>query len=82
MTYKELAKRAGKPKAIRAAASACGKNPIVILIPCHRVVASGGGMGGYSGGIKKKRLLLKHEKVPTFREAASQSKAARTEAHR
>lgn len=66
ITYKELAKRAGKPKAIRAAASACGKNPIVIIIPCHRVVTTrtAGRMpalGGYSGGITKKKTLLKHE---------------------
>ncbi len=61
ISYKTLAKRAGKPKAIRAAASACGKNPILILIPCHRIVASDGTQGGYSGGISKKRWLLGHE---------------------
>lgn len=62
ITYTELAKRAGKPKAIRAAASACGKNPIVVMIPCHRVVSSNGELGGYNGGIKKKQWLLQHER--------------------
>ncbi len=66
ISYKELAKRAGKTKAIRAAASACGKNPIVLIIPCHRIIASRtaarmAALGGYSGGISKKRWLLKHE---------------------
>jgi methylated-DNA-[protein]-cysteine S-methyltransferase len=61
ISYKLLAKRAGKPKAIRAAASACSKNPIVLLIPCHRIIASNGGLGGYSGGTSKKQWLLKHE---------------------
>ncbi len=62
ISYKTLAKHAGKPKAIRASASACGKNPILILIPCHRIVASEGKIGGYSGGMAKKRWLLGHEK--------------------
>ncbi len=62
ITYQELAKRTGRPKAIRAAASACGKNPIPIFIPCHRVIASDGGLGGYSGGMKKKQALLDLEK--------------------
>lgn len=63
ITYKELAQKAGKPKAIRAVASACGKNPLPILIPCHRVVSSNGKLGGYSlGGIENKKYLLKLEK--------------------
>lgn len=61
ISYRELAKRTGRPKAIRAAASACGKNPIVILLPCHRIIASNGGFGGYSGGIERKKKLLKLE---------------------
>jgi len=61
ITYKELAKRAGRAKAIRAAASACGKNPMPIVIPCHRVVGSSGSLGGYSGGLDKKKWLLRHE---------------------
>lgn len=58
ISYAEEAERFGNPKAIRAVASANGKNPIAILIPCHRVIASGGGLGGYSGEIEKKEFLL------------------------
>jgi len=64
-TYKELAKLIGKPKSSRAVANACGKNPYPIKIPCHRVIRSDGGLGGYSGkgGIKTKKNLLKKEGV-------------------
>jgi methylated-DNA-[protein]-cysteine S-methyltransferase len=62
LSYADEAKRFGKPKAIRAVANANGRNPIAILIPCHRVIATGGGLGGYSGGIEKKEFLLKLEK--------------------
>ena len=63
-TYKEIAERIGAPKAARAVANACGKNPYPITIPCHRVIRSDGGLGGYSGdgGIKKKRMLLAEER--------------------
>ena len=63
LTYKELAKTIGKPKAARAIANACGKNPYPIKIPCHRVIRSDGSLGGYSGkgGVKTKRFLLKRE---------------------
>ena len=62
-TYKELAISIRKPKSSRAVANACGKNPFPIRIPCHRVIRSDGGLGGYSGtgGIKTKRKLLKSE---------------------
>jgi len=62
-TYKEIAKRLGKPKAARAVANACGKNPYPITIPCHRVIRSDGGLGGYSGegGMEKKKQLLENE---------------------
>ena len=64
-TYKELAKIIKKPKAIRAVANACGKNPYPIRIPCHRVVGSNSYLGGYSGsgGIKQKRRLLIKEGI-------------------
>ena len=64
-TYKELAKSIRKPKASRAVANACGKNPFPIKIPCHRVIRSDGRLGGYSGkgGIKTKRKLLRSEGV-------------------
>lgn len=65
VTYAALAKRVGKPRAVRAVASAVGKNPFAPLVPCHRVVRSDGTLGGYSapGGIKKKRALLRGEGV-------------------
>ena len=64
-TYKELARSIRKPKASRAVANACGKNPFPIKIPCHRVIRSDGKLGGYSGkgGIKTKRKLLRNEGV-------------------
>ena len=64
-TYKELARIIGKPKAARAIANACGKNPYPIIIPCHRVIRSDSSIGGYSGkgGIKSKKSLLKKEGV-------------------
>ena len=63
-TYKEIAVLIGKPQAARAVANACGKNPYPITIPCHRVVRSDGGLGGYSGegGVEKKKFLLENEK--------------------
>jgi len=58
VTYSELAKRAGRPRAQRAAGSACGSNPIPIVVPCHRVVRTGGEIGNYGGGLEAKRYLL------------------------
>lgn len=60
-TYKEVAEAIGKPKAVRAVGTACGKNPIPIVIPCHRVVGAHGRVGGYLGGLGKKRWLLNLE---------------------
>ena len=62
-SYKEIAKLIGKPRAYRAVANACAKNPYPKIIPCHRVVRSDGSIGGYSatGGIKMKRKLLNQE---------------------
>ncbi len=60
LTYKELARRVGRPKAYRATASACGKNPLPLIIPCHRIVASNG-IGGFSLGVGLKRWLLSIE---------------------
>ena len=64
-TYQKLAKKIGQPKAFRAVANACGKNPSAPLIPCHRVIKSDFTIGGYSGkgGIKKKIILLIKEKI-------------------
>ncbi len=65
LTYKELAKKIGKPAAVRAVANAVGANPLIVKIPCHRVIRSDGSVGGYSGkgGIKTKRKLLLNEGI-------------------
>jgi methylated-DNA-[protein]-cysteine S-methyltransferase len=60
-TYAEIAKQAGNPRAFRAAGTACGHNPIPLIVPCHRVVQSGGGIGNYGGGPEMKRALLELE---------------------
>lgn len=60
-TYLEQTKEIGDPKAIRAVASANGKNPIWIIIPCHRVIGSDGSLTGYAGGVWRKKWLLEHE---------------------
>jgi len=57
-TYAELARAIGRPNAVRAVGSACGKNPVPLFIPCHRVVGSNGGLGGFSCGLPWKELLL------------------------
>jgi len=62
-SYKWLAERIGKPKASRAVGNANGKNPIPIIIPCHRIIETNGGLGGFSSGIATKRKLLLHEGV-------------------
>ena len=63
LTYQELAIEIGHPKSFRAVASACGKNPYVPEIPCHRVIRKDGGLGGYSakGGIERKKNMLRKE---------------------
>lgn len=61
ITYSELARRAGAPDAVRAAGTATGRNPISIIVPCHRVVAKNGGLGGYAGGLDRKKHLLQIE---------------------
>jgi len=57
-TYGDIAKQAGNPRASRAAGTACGRNAIPLIVPCHRVVQSGGGVGNYGGGPEMKRALL------------------------
>jgi methylated-DNA-[protein]-cysteine S-methyltransferase len=61
ISYSELAKRAGSPNAVRAAGSACAKNAIVLVVPCHRIVKTGGALGNYAYGLGKKEWLLRHE---------------------
>ena len=62
VSYQEVAKRIGKKKAVRAVGNANGKNPISIIIPCHRVTGSDGKLVGYGGGLEKKRWLIQFEK--------------------
>jgi methylated-DNA-[protein]-cysteine S-methyltransferase len=77
VTYGELAKRLGRPTAPRAVGMANGRNPIAIIVPCHRVVGTGGGLTGYAGGLERKRYLLRHEsEVLRGRGARSQRRPA------
>jgi len=62
-SYGAIAQAIGKPKAVRAVGGACGANPIPVLIPCHRVLAANGKLGGFSGGLEWKRQLLAREGV-------------------
>ena len=61
ISYGDLAERAGSPAAVRAAGSACAKNAIVLVVPCHRIVKTGGALGNYAYGLNKKKWLLHHE---------------------
>ena len=65
VTYSQIAENIGHPKAARAVANACGANPNPIVVPCHRVIRSDGGLGGYSGpgGIRQKKELLENEGI-------------------
>lgn len=65
MSYLELAKQLGDVKAIRAVASANGKNPLWIVVPCHRVIGTDGSLTGYAGGLWRKKWLLEHENPTT-----------------
>lgn len=62
ITYRQIAELAGNVKAVRAAGNGLGSNPIPIVVPCHRVVATGGGLGGYTGGLDRKQYLLALER--------------------
>ncbi len=76
-TYREVASRAGSPRASRAAGNALAANPVPIVVPCHRVVHSGGGLGGYTGGLDRKITLLRLEgvDVPPYRPAKTKGGA-------
>jgi O-6-methylguanine DNA methyltransferase len=63
ISYQELAARAGNPRACRAVGQANRANPIPLIIPCHRVINADGSLGGYGGGLERKRWLLRHEGV-------------------
>jgi len=62
-SYTEMARRAGNERAVRAAGSACGSNPIPLVVPCHRVLRTSGALGGYGGGLPMKQALLELEGV-------------------
>jgi len=74
-TYKEVARAIGRPKAIRAVASACATNPVSIVVPCHRVVRRDGDLAGYRWGLERKKALLEHEAAS--KPAAAASKTAK-----
>ncbi|MFM7860495.1 MAG: methylated-DNA--[protein]-cysteine S-methyltransferase [Candidatus Nanopelagicaceae bacterium] len=61
ISYAQLAARAGSAAAVRAAGSACAKNAIVLVVPCHRIIKTGGNLGNYAYGLSKKEWLLRHE---------------------
>jgi methylated-DNA-[protein]-cysteine S-methyltransferase len=63
-TYGAVAREAGSPRGSRAAGNALGSNPMPIVIPCHRVLHADGGIGGYTGGLERKRMLLELERLP------------------
>ena len=63
LTYRDLAQRLGMPQAARAVGHANGRNPVAIVIPCHRLIGSDGQLRGYAGGLDRKRRLLQHEGV-------------------
>lgn len=62
MTYQQLAELCGTPKGARAIGNACGKNPYPLFVPCHRVLRTGGALGGFSGGLEIKKRLLEFER--------------------
>lgn len=80
-SYEDIARAIGKPSGSRAVGNACGANPIPVLVPCHRVLAKGGQLGGFSAGLDWKRLLLgretaqhpQHELLPTMKRWAGNS---------
>jgi methylated-DNA-[protein]-cysteine S-methyltransferase len=83
ISYRELAARIGNPRAMRAVGAANGRNPVSIIVPCHRVIGAGGELVGYGGGLACKRWLLDHERAqgtadarPTRAQGSSVARAA------
>lgn len=77
-SYREIANSIGRPAAVRAVGSAVGRNPMSILVPCHRVIASGGGLAGFAGGLARKKFLLSHEAAGDQDNRANQSTTVTT----
>jgi methylated-DNA-[protein]-cysteine S-methyltransferase len=65
-SYQQIATQIGLPKGARAVGTAIGKNPVCLLVPCHRVISADGSLGGFSGGLEIKKKLLQLERVPDF----------------
>ena len=63
VSYRDIAEAVGRPEATRAVGNAVGSNPVAIVVPCHRVIRASGGLGGFGGGLDRKRWLLAHEGV-------------------
>jgi len=61
-SYRDIARAIGQPRAVRAVGSACGANPVALVVPCHRAVRADGGLGGYAWGLSRKKLLLEIER--------------------
>ena len=80
VSYGELAERLGKPRAVRAVGQANAKNPIAIVVPCHRVLASDGALGGYSAGQERKAWLLAHERIQALKPKTRARRKPRVEA--
>lgn len=72
LSYLTLSRRIGDEKAIRAVAAANGRNPLWIVVPCHRIIGSDGSLTGYAGGLWRKQWLLDHERIYSGRETATQ----------
>ena len=70
VTYGQIADQIGSPRAARAVGQACGSNQVVLFVPCHRVVAAHGKLGGFGGGLKLKKALLRHEGFFSFQRSA------------
>ena len=73
-SYAQVAAKAGSPRASRAAGNALGSNPVPIVVPCHRILRSGGALGGYTGGLERKEFLLQLEGVEPVRPASRRKK--------
>jgi methylated-DNA-[protein]-cysteine S-methyltransferase len=77
ITYAELARRVGRPTSVRAAGAATGRNPLSIVVPCHRIVGAGGALTGYAGGLERKKALLALERAMPAQRAATRTHSAR-----
>jgi AraC family transcriptional regulator of adaptative response/methylated-DNA-[protein]-cysteine methyltransferase len=75
-SYAEIAREIGRPKAVRAVANACANNPVALTVPCHRIIRGNGDIGGYGGGVERKRKLLASEARAALREPQGERKKA------